>query len=118
MDYDRNDALLHWIFRQTQADTWFRPNEEYISSGVALRISDREHPLLYSKKPLTTDAQRTWMVHLNFAFFLTKTLILSPLRPRSPHLILSSRSKSEMQLFTPLFQKCMQPDDIMLYPSN
>ncbi|PFH51644.1 hypothetical protein AMATHDRAFT_191111 [Amanita thiersii Skay4041] len=41
MDYDRNDALLHWIFRQTQGDAWFRPNEEHISSGVALRISDR-----------------------------------------------------------------------------
>lgn len=40
MDYDRNDALLHWIFRQTQGDAWFRPNEEHISSGVALRISD------------------------------------------------------------------------------
>ncbi|KAM6494911.1 Glycosyl transferase family group 2 domain containing protein [Amanita muscaria] len=40
MDYDRNDALLHWIFRQTQGDAWFRPNEEQISSGVALRISD------------------------------------------------------------------------------
>lgn len=40
MDYDRNDALLHWIFRQTQGDAWFRPNEENISSGVALRVSD------------------------------------------------------------------------------
>ncbi|KAF8634047.1 hypothetical protein AX17_004311 [Amanita inopinata Kibby_2008] len=40
MDYDRNDALLHWIFRQTQGDAWFRPNEEHIPSGVALRISD------------------------------------------------------------------------------
>ncbi|KAF8874734.1 glycosyl transferase family group 2-domain-containing protein [Infundibulicybe gibba] len=33
MDYDRNDALLHWLFRQTQGDAWFRPNEEHISSG-------------------------------------------------------------------------------------
>ncbi|KAF5381647.1 hypothetical protein D9615_005482 [Tricholomella constricta] len=40
MDYDRNDALLHWLFRQTQGDAWFRPNEDNISSGVALRISD------------------------------------------------------------------------------
>lgn len=40
MDYDRNDALLHWIFRQTQGDAWFRPNEEAISSGVALRVND------------------------------------------------------------------------------
>ncbi|KAF8908094.1 glycosyl transferase family group 2-domain-containing protein [Gymnopilus junonius] len=40
MDYDRNDALLHWLFRQTQGDAWFRPNEENISSGVALRVSD------------------------------------------------------------------------------
>lgn len=40
MDYDRNDALLHWLFRQTQGDAWFRPNEEHISSGVALRINE------------------------------------------------------------------------------
>ncbi|KAF5354337.1 hypothetical protein D9756_007321 [Leucocoprinus leucothites] len=40
MDYDRNDALLHWLFRQTQGDAWFRPSEESISSGVALRVSD------------------------------------------------------------------------------
>ncbi|KAF8191309.1 glycosyl transferase family group 2-domain-containing protein [Pholiota molesta] len=40
MDYDRNDALLHWLFRQTQGDAWFRPNEENISSGVALRVSE------------------------------------------------------------------------------
>ncbi|KJA18241.1 hypothetical protein HYPSUDRAFT_169359 [Hypholoma sublateritium FD-334 SS-4] len=39
MDYDRNDALLHWLFRQTQGDAWFRPNEENISSGVALRVT-------------------------------------------------------------------------------
>ncbi|KAF8066798.1 glycosyl transferase family group 2-domain-containing protein [Lyophyllum atratum] len=44
MDYDRNDALLHWLFRQTQGDAWFRPNEENISSGVALRISDVNDP--------------------------------------------------------------------------
>ncbi|PPQ75054.1 hypothetical protein CVT26_012056 [Gymnopilus dilepis] len=43
MDYDRNDALLHWLFRQTQGDAWFRPNEENISSGVALRVSDTAH---------------------------------------------------------------------------
>ncbi|KXN88664.1 hypothetical protein AN958_06208 [Leucoagaricus sp. SymC.cos] len=42
MDYDRNDALLHWLFRQTQGDAWFRPSEESISSGVALRVSDAE----------------------------------------------------------------------------
>ena len=45
MDYDRNDALLHWLFRQTQGDAWFRPNEENISSGVALRISDVNDPV-------------------------------------------------------------------------
>ncbi|KAG6873721.1 hypothetical protein C0995_012187 [Termitomyces sp. Mi166 len=45
MDYDRNDALLHWLFRQTQGDAWFRPNEQNISSGVALRISDVNDPV-------------------------------------------------------------------------
>ncbi|KAJ8502366.1 hypothetical protein ONZ45_g11833 [Pleurotus djamor] len=39
MDYDRWDAVLHYLFRQTQGDAWFRPDEQHISSGVAIRIS-------------------------------------------------------------------------------
>ncbi|KAL0959386.1 hypothetical protein HGRIS_014637 [Hohenbuehelia grisea] len=39
MDYDRWDAVLHYLFRQTQGDAWFRPDEQNISSGVAIRIS-------------------------------------------------------------------------------
>ncbi|KAJ8454065.1 hypothetical protein ONZ45_g19451 [Pleurotus djamor] len=38
MDYDRWDAVLHYIFQQTQGDEWFRPDESRISSGVAVRI--------------------------------------------------------------------------------
>ena len=40
MDYDRYDALLHWLFKQTQGDAWFRPHEENVSSGVALRVNE------------------------------------------------------------------------------
>ena len=40
MDYDRYDAFLHHIFKQTQGDAWFRPNEDAITPGVALRVSD------------------------------------------------------------------------------
>ena len=56
MDYDRNDALLHWLFRQTQGDAWFRPNEEHISSGVALRVNDgtsRSIPTLSISSPIS-----------------------------------------------------------------
>ncbi|KAH8109962.1 hypothetical protein DFH11DRAFT_1547865 [Phellopilus nigrolimitatus] len=38
MDYDRYDAFLHHIFKQTQGDAWFRPSEDNLSAGVALRI--------------------------------------------------------------------------------
>ncbi|KAG6885801.1 hypothetical protein C0993_009561 [Termitomyces sp. T159_Od127] len=38
MDYDSYDAVLHWIFRSTQGDAWFKPSEENISSGVCLRV--------------------------------------------------------------------------------
>ncbi|EIW77741.1 hypothetical protein CONPUDRAFT_62202 [Coniophora puteana RWD-64-598 SS2] len=37
MDYDAYDALLHHIFKQTQGDAWFRP-EENVTSGVCLRV--------------------------------------------------------------------------------
>ncbi|KAK7044002.1 hypothetical protein VNI00_008170 [Paramarasmius palmivorus] len=40
MDYDRWDALLHHIFKQTQGDAWFRPQEENLTSGVAVRVGD------------------------------------------------------------------------------
>ncbi|KAF8443806.1 glycosyl transferase family group 2-domain-containing protein [Boletus edulis BED1] len=40
MDYDRYDATLHWIFKQTQGDAWFRPNEDAVPPGVCLRTHD------------------------------------------------------------------------------
>ncbi len=45
MDYDRYDAFLHHIFKQTQGDAWFRPNEDNIAVGVALRIEGGEYRL-------------------------------------------------------------------------
>ncbi|KAF9005040.1 glycosyl transferase family group 2-domain-containing protein [Cyathus striatus] len=38
MDYDSFDAVLHWIFRSTQGDAWFKPTEENISAGVCIRV--------------------------------------------------------------------------------
>ncbi|EPQ51585.1 hypothetical protein GLOTRDRAFT_140976 [Gloeophyllum trabeum ATCC 11539] len=42
MDYDRYDAFLHHIFKQTQGDAWFRPTEDNLACGVALRVADGE----------------------------------------------------------------------------
>ncbi|KAL0059149.1 hypothetical protein AAF712_014121 [Marasmius tenuissimus] len=44
MDYDRWDAVLHHIFKQTQGDAWFRPQEDNLTSGVAVRINDDNPP--------------------------------------------------------------------------
>jgi len=38
MSYDSFDAVLHWIFRSTQGDAWFKPSEENVSAGVCLRV--------------------------------------------------------------------------------
>ena len=43
MDYDRYDAFLHHIFKQTQGDAWFRPNEDNIAVGFALRVDNGEY---------------------------------------------------------------------------
>lgn len=43
MDYDRYDAFLHHIFKQTQGDAWFRPSEDNLSAGVALRVDHGEY---------------------------------------------------------------------------
>jgi hypothetical protein len=40
MDYDRYDAILHHIFKQTQGDAWFRPNEDCLPCGVAIRVGE------------------------------------------------------------------------------
>ncbi|KAG2336626.1 hypothetical protein BDR05DRAFT_896462 [Suillus weaverae] len=40
MDYDRYDATLHYIFKQTQGDAWFRPHEDSVPPGVCLRTHD------------------------------------------------------------------------------
>lgn len=37
-DYDAYDAILHHIFKQTQGEAWFKPQEESVQAGVALRI--------------------------------------------------------------------------------
>jgi len=39
MDYDAYDALLHYIFKRTQEEAWFKPSEENVSAGVCLRVS-------------------------------------------------------------------------------
>jgi hypothetical protein len=40
LDYDRYDAILHHVFKQTQGDAWFRPNEEQLPCGVAVRVGE------------------------------------------------------------------------------
>ncbi|EEB90420.1 hypothetical protein MPER_11376, partial [Moniliophthora perniciosa FA553] len=40
MDYDRGDPPLHHIFKQTQGDAWFRPQEDNLTSAVAIRVGD------------------------------------------------------------------------------
>ncbi|KAK7472064.1 hypothetical protein VKT23_000178 [Stygiomarasmius scandens] len=39
MDFDKYDALLHHIYKHT-SDSWLKPHEENLTSGVALRIND------------------------------------------------------------------------------
>lgn len=59
MDYDRNDALLHWLFRQTQGDAWFRPNEENISSGVALRVASDGQSICFATRVYAAASDNT-----------------------------------------------------------
>ncbi|CAG7848461.1 SubName: Full=Uncharacterized protein {ECO:0000313/EMBL:CCA73139.1} [Serendipita indica DSM 11827] len=40
MEYDSYDAILHHIFKQTQGEAWFKPTEESMQAGVALRIDN------------------------------------------------------------------------------
>ncbi|TFK22850.1 hypothetical protein FA15DRAFT_671099 [Coprinopsis marcescibilis] len=43
MEYDSFDAILHYIFRSTQGDAWFKPSEENISAGVCIRVEPGQY---------------------------------------------------------------------------
>ena len=62
MDYDRYDAFLHHIFKQTQGDAWFRPSEENLSAGVALRVEPGKFIYLFYLN--------LFMNRISFHFFL------------------------------------------------
>lgn len=51
MNYDSFDAVLHWIFRSTQGDAWFKPSEENISAGVCLRVNSGDFRVFPYENP-------------------------------------------------------------------
>lgn len=51
MDYDKYDAFLHHIFKQTQGDAWFRPSEENLSAGVCIRTGEGEFFFFFFHTP-------------------------------------------------------------------
>ena len=104
MDYDRNDALLHWIFRQTQGDAWFRPNEENISSGVALRVNDRQFlflSLIAIHSPLYS---HPGIPHIPLRNSLSRTLRGCRLRSQPPR-----RSQSPFRCSTRRSRRSVRP---------
>ncbi|KAL4246764.1 Glycosyltransferase 2-like domain-containing protein [Abortiporus biennis] len=65
MDYDRYDAFLHHIFKQTQGDAWFRPNEDNLSAGVALRVGDGPEFRVFPYENLSLEPFESAVVALN-----------------------------------------------------
>ncbi|KAF9039188.1 glycosyl transferase family group 2-domain-containing protein [Panaeolus papilionaceus] len=50
-EYDNYDAVLHWLFRSTLGDTWFKPSEENISAGICLRIEPGRYRVFPYENP-------------------------------------------------------------------
>ncbi|THV00850.1 hypothetical protein K435DRAFT_776315 [Dendrothele bispora CBS 962.96] len=63
MDYDRWDAFLHHLFKQTQGDAWFKP-EEMVTSGVAVRVNDSEFRV-FPYENIALEPFETALTHLN-----------------------------------------------------
>jgi len=63
MDYDRWDAFLHHLFKQTQGDAWFKP-DEVVSSGVAVRVNDSEFRV-FPYENIALEPFETALAHLN-----------------------------------------------------
>ncbi|TFK63653.1 hypothetical protein BDN72DRAFT_307822 [Pluteus cervinus] len=51
MDYDSYDAVLHWVFRSTHGEAWFKPSEENISAGVCLRVAPGDFRIFPYENP-------------------------------------------------------------------
>jgi len=65
MDYDRWDAMLHYLFKSTQGDAWFRPQEQHVSSGVALRINDTPEFRIFPYENIALEPFETAVAALN-----------------------------------------------------
>jgi hypothetical protein len=65
MDYDRYDAFLHHVFKQTQGDAWFRPNEDAISPGVAIRVNDTPEFRVFPYENIALEPFETAVTALN-----------------------------------------------------
>ncbi|EAU83457.1 NCP1 [Coprinopsis cinerea okayama7 len=54
MEYDSFDAILHYIFRSTQGDAWFKPSEENVSAGVCIRVEPGHYRVFPYENPFLT----------------------------------------------------------------
>ncbi|KAH6904288.1 glycosyl transferase family group 2-domain-containing protein [Coprinopsis sp. MPI-PUGE-AT-0042] len=108
MDYDRNDALLHWLFKQTQGDAWFRANEESISSGVALRVSDAEYRVFPYEDP-TLEPFEQAVVALN-------PLVAVKVRSAAVHAALGEVSAEDHYIYVDSETRIQVLDTMLMLP--
>ncbi|KAL1694017.1 glycosyl transferase family group 2-domain-containing protein [Schizophyllum commune] len=110
MDYDRYDALLHWLFKQTQGDAWFRPHEENVSSGVALRVN--EDPIefrIFPYENLSLEPFETAVTALNPA-------VAVKVRSAAVHAALSQLPEGERSLYVDASTRIQVLDTMMQLP--
>ncbi|KAF5369511.1 hypothetical protein D9758_002777 [Tetrapyrgos nigripes] len=107
MDYDRWDAFLHHLFKQTQGDAWFKPDEP-ITSGVAVRVNDSEFRV-FPYENLALEPFETAVTHLN-------PVVAVKLRNAAVHAALADVGSDETSVYVDGNTRIQVLDTMLMLP--
>ncbi|EJD07746.1 uncharacterized protein FOMMEDRAFT_74790 [Fomitiporia mediterranea MF3/22] len=108
MDYDRYDAFLHHIFKQTQGDAWFRPSEDNLSAGVALRI-DHGRFRVFPYENLELEPFETAITALN-------PMVAVKVRSAAVHAVLADVGPEDKSVYVDVNTRIQVIDTMLMLP--
>ncbi|KAL5532158.1 hypothetical protein ACEPAF_5722 [Sanghuangporus sanghuang] len=108
MDYDRYDAFLHYIFKQTQGDAWFRPSEDNLSAGVALRV-DHGRFRVFPYENLELEPFETAVAALN-------PIVAVKVRSAAVHAVLADVAPEQKSVYVDVNTRIQIIDTMLLLP--
>lgn len=108
MDYDSFDAVLHFIFRSTQGDAWFKPSEENVSAGVCIRVEPGHYRVFPYDNP--------FLVPFEAAVRGLNPLVATKIRSAAVHSALSTVPDDATALYIDVNTRIQILDTVSLLP--